>query len=217
MLEADLLQQLAKRTITKEQLLNSVERDFELLPIVISGVSSSKAAIRYGCAKVLLDFSEKHPEQLYPQMDSFVSLLDSKYRILVWSATTAIANLCAVDVNKEFDAVFDRYFALLADQYLVTVANVVGNSGKIALSKPYLMSRITNELLHVDKIVVTNHLTDECKKVIAEKAITTFDKYFDKMNSDDKAKVISFVKKHANSSRVSLAKKAELFLRRWSS
>ena len=210
MLEADLLQQLAKRTITKEQLLNSVERDFELLPIVIAGVSSSKAAIRYGCAKVLLDFSEKHPEQLYPQMDFFVSLLDSKYRILVWNAVSAIANLCEVDVNKKFDVVFERYFALLDDQYLVTVANVVGNSGKIALSKPYLMSRITNELLQVDKIAVTNHLTDECKRVIMEKAITAFEKYFDKMNSDDKAKVVSFVKKHVNSSRVSLAKKAEL-------
>jgi len=164
-----------------------------------------------------LDFSEKHPEQLYPQMDFFVSLLDSKYRILVWNAVSAIANLCEVDVNKKFDVVFERYFALLDDQYLVTVANVVGNSGKIALSKPYLMSRITNELLQVDKIAVTNHLTDECKRVIMEKAITAFEKYFDKMNSDDKAKVVSFVKKHVNSSRVSLAKKAELFLRRWSS
>ena len=216
-LEADLLQQLGEGTITKEQLLNSVERDFELLPIVMAGVSSSKAAIRYSCAKVLLDFSDKHPEQLYPQIDFFVSLLDSKYRILVWNAVSAIANLCEVDVNKKFDAVFERYFALLADPYLVTVANVVGNSGKIALSKPYLMSRITNELLQVDKIAVTNHLTDECKRVIMEKAITAFEKYFDKMNSDDKAKVVSFVKKHVNSSRVSLAKKAELFLRRWSS
>lgn len=212
-----MLQQLAEGTITKEQLLNSVERDFELLPIVISGISSSKAAVRYSCAKVLLDFSEKHPEKLYPQIDFFVSLLDSKYRILVWSAIAAIANLCVVDVNKKFDTVFERYFALLTDGYLVTVANVVGNSSKIVLAKPYLMPRITNELLHVDKIAVTQHLTEECKRVIAEKAIATFDEYFDKMDSNDKAKVVSFVKKHANSSRTSLAKKAELFLRRWSS
>ncbi len=216
MLEADLLQHLAEGTITKEQLLNSVERDFELLPIVMAGVSSSKAAIRYSCANVLVDFSEKNPEQLYQYMDFFVSLLDSKYRILVWNATAAIANLCAVDLNKKFDTVFERYFALLTDEYLVTVANVVRNSSKIALAKPYLMPRITNKLLQVDKIAVTPHLTHECKGVIAEKAIATFDKYFDQMDSDDKAKVVSFVKKHANSSRTSLAKEAELFLRRWS-
>ena len=59
MLELSLLEQLAEGVITKEQLLKSVERDFQLLPIVVEGVSSSKARVRYGCAKVLVDLTAK--------------------------------------------------------------------------------------------------------------------------------------------------------------
>ena len=216
-MEPDLLRKLADKSITKEELLKMVERDFELLPLVIDGVSSSKAAIRYGCAKVLMDLSAEHPEKLYPNMDFFVSLLDSKYRILVWNALAAIANLCAVDMDKKFDAVFDKYYGFLNDEYMVTVANVVGNSPKIALAKPYLVPKITDRLLRVDKIATTPHLTEECRKVIAEQAIKAFNQFFDRMDAERKTKVISFVKNHSDSSRLSLRKEAELFLRRWGS
>jgi hypothetical protein len=213
-MEQDLLQQLTEKVITKEQLFKLVEKDFELLPLVIGGVSSSKASVRYSCASVLADLTAKHPEKLYPHIDFFVSLLDSKYRILVWNGLAAIANLCAVDVDKKFDDVFGKYYGFLGDEYMVTVANVVGNSGKIALAKPYLTTRITTELLHVDKLHVTPHLTDEGKRVIAEKAVETFDTYFYLMGDEEKVKVLSFVKKQWESSRASLQKKAEAFLKR---
>ncbi len=48
------------------------------------------------------------------------------------------------------------------------------------------------------------HLTEECKLVIAEHAIDAFDQFFDLMGPEDRAKVIPFVKKHCDSSRVSL-------------
>ena len=215
-MEPDLLRKLAEKSITKEQLLRAVESDFKLLPVLVGGVSSPKATIRYGCAKVLVDLSAKHPEKMYPHMPFFVSLLDSKYRILVWNALAAVANLCAVDRDKKFDAAVDKYYDFLNDEYMVTVANVVGNSAKIALSKPYLVPRITNELLRVDKIALTQHLTDECRRVIAEQAVKSFNQFFDKMNAEEKAKVLSFVNKHKHSSRESLKKEAALFLKKWS-
>jgi hypothetical protein len=214
-MEPDLLRKLAEKSITKEQLLKTVESDFELLPLVIGGVSSSKATIRYACAKVLVDLSAEHPEKLYPHMDFFVAVLDSKYRILVWNALAAIANLCTVDVDKKFDAAFDKYYGFLNDEYMVTVANVVDNSGKIALAKPYLVPRITAELLRVDKISTSAHLTDECRRVIAERAIKTFGLFFERMSDEDKVKVLSFVKQYAESSRASLRKSAKLFLEEW--
>lgn len=150
-------------------------------------------------------------------MDFFMSLLDSKHRILIWNAMAVIANLCVVDVDRKFDLIFDRYYGFLNDKYMVTVANVVGNSAKIARTKPYLAPRITAELLRVDEISTSPHLTEECRRVIAEKAIASFDQFFDLMDAREKAKALSFVKKHADSSRASLKKEAELFLRRWSS
>ena len=212
-METGLLQKLVSKSMTKEELFQKVRQNFDILPEVLNGVSSSKAAIRYDCAKVLMDLSEEYPEKLYPYMDYFVNLLDSKYRILTWNAMATIANLAKVDKDKKFDAIFDKYYSFLNNEYMVTVANVVGNSGKIALAKPYLAQKIANELLKVENIPTTPHLTEECKRVIAEKAIESFDLFFDRI--DTKQKVFSFAKRQLDSPRRTLKKEAENFLRKW--
>ena len=212
-MENELLKKLAAKTLTKDELRRKVEHDFSLLPTLLTGLSSPKAAIRYGCAKILMDLSAEYPDKLYPHMDTFVALLGSKYRILTWNAMAIIANLAKVDKEQKFDAVFDRYYSFLNEEYMVTVANVVGNSGKIALAKPYLIPKITEKLLTVENLSVTPHLTDECKRVIAEAAIGAFDLFFDKV--EQKEKVLAFVERQLNSSRKHLSVKAESFLKKW--
>lgn len=160
-----------------------------------------------------MDLSEEYPEKLYPYIDSFINLLDSKYRILTWNAIAIIANLAKVDTDKKFDAIFHKYYRFLNDEYMVTVANVAGHSGKIALAKPHLINKITDELLKVENISTTPHLTEECKRVIAEKIIKSFNLFFDKI--DHKEKVISFIERHLDSPRKTLKKEAETFLRKW--
>jgi hypothetical protein len=213
--EDELLVKVADKTLTKEELRRKVEQDFGLLPVLIKGTCSPKAAVRYGCAKVLMNLSEVYPEKLYGYWDAFVGLLDSRYRILTWNALAVIANLAKVDEEQRFDAVFDKYYGFLNSEYMVTVANVVGNSGKIALAKPHLVSRITAELLKVEKVAVTPHLTEECKRVIAEKAVGTFDLFFDKMEEKEKRNVISFVEGQLDSSRSTSRAKAADFLKKW--
>ena len=212
-MESKLLQKLENKTMTKQQLLEKVKQNYDLIPEILGGISSSKPAIRYGCAKVLMDLSEEEPEKLYPHMDFFINLLESKYRILTWNAIIIIANLTKVDTEKKFDSIFDKYYSYLDDEYMVTVANVVGNSGKIALAKPYLTQKITDKLLKVENISITPHLSEECKRVITEHAIKTFDMFFPQIEQKDK--VISFVKKHLNSSRKSLRTESEKFLKKW--
>ena len=206
----ELIERLADKTVTKEELLQRVMHDCDLLPEVVKGVSSSKAAIRYGCAKVLMDLSEERPGELYPYLDEFVELLDSKYRILTWTALTIIANLAKVDKERKIDAILSKYYSYLDNDYLVTVVTVVGNSAKIAIAKPYLTQKITAELLRVDDISVTPHLTEECKRVILEKTIDCFDAIFDQLH--DKAEVLSLVKRQLDSPRTSLKAKAKSFL-----
>jgi hypothetical protein len=209
-----LAQSLLDKSLTKEQLLDRVKNDFDLIPLLLTGVGHKKAAVRYGCSKVLMDLSEQNPEKLYPYFDFFVDMLDSRYRILTWNALAIISNLARVDVDKRFDAVFDKYYSFLDNEYMVTVANVVGNSGTIALAKPYLIPKITDELLRVKDLSLTPHLTEECKRVIAHQAIKTFDMFFDKV--DQKDKVLSFVSGCVDSPRVKLRNAAEKFLDKWS-
>ena len=210
---SQLTEALVGKSMTKEELLKRVKQDFSLISFLLSGVDSSKAAVRYGCAKVLMDLSEEHPEKLYPYFDSFIDLLDSKYRILTWNAFAIIANLTRVDADRKFDAIFDKYYSFLDNDYMVTVANVVGNSGKIALAKPYLIPKITEELLKVEDICTAPHLTEECKRVIAEKTIKVLDLFFDRI--DQKERVICFVEVHVDSSRKKLRTAAENFLKKW--
>jgi hypothetical protein len=210
---SQLSQSLIDKTVTKEELLNRVKQDFNLIPLLLKGVDHPKAAVRYGCSKVLMDLSEEQPEKLYPNFDFFVNLLDSKYRILTWNALAIIANLTQVDTDNKFDAIFDKYYSFLDDDYMVTVANVVGNSGKIAHAKPYLIPKITGELLKVQDISTTPHLTEECRRVIAQHAIKTLDLFFDRI--DHKERVISFVKLHLDSPRKKLRTAAENFLDKW--
>jgi hypothetical protein len=208
-----LAQALIDKSLTKEALLNRVKADSSLIPFLLEGVAHPKAAVRYGCSKVLIDLSEEHPEKLYRHFDFFVNLLDSKYRILTWNALAIIANLTRADPDNKFDAVFGKYYSFLDNEYMVTVANTVGNSGKIALAKPYLIPEITDELLKVQNLSITPHLTDECRRVIAQQAITTFDQFFDKI--DQKERVLSFVRLHADSPRKKLKTAAEKFLKKW--
>ena len=212
-METDLLKRLWSKEITKQDLLQKVEQNFDLLPEVLQGISSSKAAIRYGSAKVLMDLSEKYPEKLYPYMQTFTELLDSRYRILIWNALATIANLTKVDKNKKFDAIFDKYYSFLNDEYMVTVANVVGNSARIALAKPYLVQRITAKLLKVNDISLTPHLTAECKRVIILHTIKSLNVFFEKIEA--KVQVLSFVKGQLSSPRVSLREEAQSFLNKW--
>jgi hypothetical protein len=211
----ELLVKLADKLLTRDSLRQLVENDFSLLPLLLEGTCSQKAAVRYGCAKVLMDLSAAHAEQLYPYMDSFISLLDSKYRILTWNALAILANLAKVDQEQKFDEIFDKYYSFLNNEYMVTAANTVGNSGKIALAKPYLIPRITAELLKVEHLSVTPHLTQECKRVIAESAIKTFDLFFGNLEEKEKKKVLGFVERQLNSSRRTLSAKAAVFLEKW--
>jgi hypothetical protein len=208
-----LAQNLIAKKLTKKALLSKVKQDFSLIPLLLEGVDHPKAAVRYGCSKVLMDLSEEHPEKLYPHFEFFVDLLDSKYRILTWNALAIIANLTRVDADKKFDAVFDKYYGFLDNDYMVTVANVVGNSGKIANAKPYLVPEITEELLKVQDLSVTPHLTEECRRVIAQHAIKTLDLFFDKI--DQKELVFSFVRMQLDSPRQTLKNAAEAFLDKW--
>jgi hypothetical protein len=210
---SDLLRQLGSREITKAKLFEMVESDFSLLPILLDGTLSSKATVRYGCGNVLVELSENYPNKLYSYMNNFITLLDSKYRILTWNAMAVIANLTATDTDRKFEAIFDKYFSYLGSEYMVTVTNVVANSAIIVSNKPYLADRIASELLRVQDLKMTPHLTDECKLVIAEHAIRTFGTLI--RYTQNKAALIVFVEKHQNSKRASLKKEAQNFLKKW--
>ena len=106
--------QLDDKSISKEDLALQVKKNPDLLPVLLEGVSSSKASIRYGCGNTLKLLSEDRPELLYSHMGFFASLLESEYRILTWIAMAVLANLVEVDSENKFDTMFDKYFSFIS-------------------------------------------------------------------------------------------------------
>ena len=208
-----LLQRLQDKTLSKGQLLEQLRKDSGLLQGVLLGLESQKPSVRYGCGRVLMDYSEEQPEKLYPYMDVFVGLLDSRHRILVWNGMAVIANLTRVDADGKFDRIFEKFYGFLGDEYMVTVASVVGHSAKIAQAKPYLVDEIVNRLLSVENIPTTPHLTEECRRVIIEKTISSLDAFFDRVTQ--KEAVLTFVGRYTSSPRRTLRTEAETFVRKW--
>jgi hypothetical protein len=97
---------------------------------------------------------------------------------------------------------------------MVTVANVVANSAIIVSNKPYLADRILSELLKVKNLNASAHLTEECKLVIAEQAIKTFNTLIN--HTQNKQALLAFAQKYLESSRASLKKEAQNFLKNFS-
>ena len=210
-----MLNQIADKTLTTGVLFKKVEKDFNLVPILLEGITSTKATVRYTCARVLVDLSGIYPENLYNYINQFIELLKSNYRIIKWNAVAIIANLASVDKNNVLDDNFDKYFGLLHDGYMVTVANLATYSSKIGLAKPYLANAIAHELLKVENITLTPNLTEECKRVIAEQTINSFDLMFSLFDEKTKAEVLSFVNNQLESPRDSLKRRAKTFALRW--
>ena len=211
-----LLQEFSNKQISRDQLHDRTVNNFNLIPELLQGILSKKASVRYGCAKILNDLSSEYPEKIYPYFNEFFNLLDSKYRILTWNAMAIIANLAPIDIEKKLDANFEKLFVFINNDYMVTVANVVGASAKIAQAKPYLIPKIAAELLKVQNISTGPHLTEECKRVIAEKTVESFSLFFDKVPAKDRPSILAFVNGCVNSPRKTLKIKAETFLKQWS-
>jgi hypothetical protein len=142
-------------------------------------------------------------------MDFFIKLLAHENNIIKWNAQDVIANLTTVDRKDKFNKIFSKYYKGLYDDSMVTAAHVVDNSGAIALAKPKLQIRITNELLNIDE---TQHST-ECKNILKGKAILSFEKYYEQVKNKDQ--ILKFVKKELKNKRPATKKKAEKFFKKY--
>jgi len=205
------VEELGKKEVKAEDIAKNVIEDPDLLPELFKGISSENSRIRFKAAKTLRIISERNQKMLYSKMDFFINLLDSKNRILKWTAIDVIGNLASVDSENKFDKIFKEYYGFLSAASMITVGHVIDNSGKVAKAKPHLTEKITSELLKIEKIPTKPPLTQECKNILLGKAISAFGTYFNQI--DNKDDVISFVKRQLNNTRNATKVKAEKFLK----
>ena len=210
----DIVKELGKKGADASKIAGYVIKQPEYIEQLIEAVKAPRGTLRYGCEKVLRLVSETRPDLIYPYFDLYTDLLDSDNSFLKWGAILTIANLAEVDSNRKLDKIFDKYFSPITDSVMITAANIIGGSVKIALARPELTGRITKEILKVEKakFEMHNNPSPECRNVAIGHAIDSFNQFFEQI--DDKASVIKFVKRQLNNTRSAVVKKAEKFIKK---
>jgi hypothetical protein len=176
----------------------------------IEKLSSDKADVKYGSLKRLRQISEDTPAALYPRIDHIVGLLDCDNSFIKWGAMLIVANLAGVDRLGKIDRILNRYLKPITGHVMISAANVIGGSGKIALAKPRLADRIAGRVLKVEQ---ARYQTDECRNVAIGHAIDSLDLMFDHLKRK-KGPVRAFVARQLTNRRDAVRKRASLFLRR---
>ena len=170
---------------------------------LLEEVISKNDETRYNSFKILHQISQSNPEKLYSNWIFFEDLLKSKNTYHKSLAVQILANLTKVDTENKFQKIFSQYYSLMDDSVIVA-RNVVANSGKIALYKPYLENRIIEQLLNVDKT------TQKHKGLIKGDAIEAFDVIFEQ--TKNKRTILNFVKDQLNCESPRTRKIAKEFL-----
>ena len=210
----DVANEIRKRGADKEKIASYAMKNPECIAQLIEGVTAPKGSIRFGYEKVLRLISEQRPELIYPYFDVFKDLSGCDNSFLKWGAIMTIANLAAADSENKFDAIFEEYYAPIRGPVMVSAANIIGSSAKIASSKPYMTQKIVREILKVEEAQFQMHgkPSPECRNVALGHAIDTFDQFFDQI--EDKSAIVEFVKRQLKNTRKQVVKKAEKFLKK---
>ena len=199
---------LDQKNIDIKAIAKKALKDDKLLAELLDNLWSKKETIRYNSHKVLSQISEEQPQILYSYWDYFVKFLDSDNTYHKLSAIILLANITKVDRGNKFEKIFNKFYGLLNDKSFITAAYVCGGSGKIALAKPKLQTKITNRLLCIDK----THHEQERKDLVKANIIEAFEGYYDQIRG--KKRIVEFVEKQLNCASPKTRKAAKEFLKR---
>lgn len=203
-----MIPELQKKDIDPKEYAEKIIKKPDLIKQYLDGLLSKNETYRYNCFKVIFIVSEENPDILYPYWEFFENHLRSKNNYHKMSAVLIIANLTSVDKEKKFERLFDEFYGYLKSEKTITSIYIVKSSGKIAKSKPHLITKITKILLNIEKIHPGKQI-----ELVKSAVIESFSDYFEKI--ENKKEVIAFVKKQTNSDSPKTRKIAKDFLNKY--
>jgi nitrate reductase NapAB chaperone NapD len=203
---------LQEKSLSKEKFGELLVEDPKLIEIAIKGLEFKPASIKFGSSKALLILSKSKPEFLYPYFDELLPYLHHENNILRYGMIFILSNLSVVDENNRISEIYDEYFGLIKQPFLIPASNVVKASKIIINTKPELADQIITDILEIDHI---KYETPECKNIIIGHAIETFHETMELIKPKHEEAILAFVKKHQENSRSGTQKKAMKFLKKY--
>lgn len=142
-----------------EKVAGLAVKNNNVLNQVLEGAVSESKRVKNASAKCLREISRTNSEKLYTEFDFFIKLVDGDDTILKWNAIEVLSNLTEVDTDNKFNGkILNKYIFLLSDASMVTTANTISALGKVALNKPGLRKKITEELVKVDTLPIMQNV-----------------------------------------------------------
>ena len=163
----------------------------------------------YNCLKALMLVAQQHPELPYAHWDVLVGLLRSENTYFKLRGANLIAAVVCVDSDNRFERIFDEYHDLLDGRSVTAATYIAGNSGKIAMAKPALESKIRSRLFSIDD----THHPPQRRDLIKGRAVEAFGEYFEE--AEDKDQILEFVRSQLEAHSPRTRKKAKEFLEKW--
>jgi truncated hemoglobin YjbI len=204
-----MLPDLNEKDVHLDSLAQRASEDPAFLARLVQGLSDRQERVGYNCLRALLLLAEENPLLLYSYWEVFVELLRSQNTYFKLRGANLIAAVVSVDRENRFEDVFDDYYDLLDGKSVIAACYIAGNSGRIARAKPHLQARITTRLLSIDN---THHPPGR-RDLIKGHAVEAFGEYAEQ--SEDRSKILEFVRAQLESESPRTRKKARDFLQRW--
>jgi len=193
-----------------DQIADMAINDTNIIKLLLGGLSEDNARIKFGCSNTLIIISERQPNVLYPFFHLFQKELKYENRFVQRAAIIVMANLTKVDHENKFDKIFGKYYSEIAGPNVTTASYIIRGSAVIAKAKPYLTKRITKELLRIKR---ARFQTPECKNVALGYMISSFDKFFEQVES--KKEIIGLINEQTDNPRRPTKNKADRFIKKW--
>jgi hypothetical protein len=192
----------AKQVLTQKEpadlydVVQPALKDAELRDYVVEGSFAKNETFRYNCVRVIFRAIEASPHLFYSYWDRFAGMIGSPNSFHRSIAAQAIALLASADTDHKLAPIFNQYLGLINDPKVMVTHYFLGTIGRIYSAQPELRGRVIACLLNIDK---TKHPPAH-REMLKADIITGFDQLLETLSSQDKKKVLVFVKKALASS-----------------
>jgi hypothetical protein len=202
---------LSQMTLPPDRIAELALEDEKLLQALLAGISpeAKKASLREQSSKALMFMAETWPEALLPHWAYFIRLLKSDNGFSKYAALYILTDLTRVAEPGLFEKAFNAYYGLLDDKSVMVAAHAARNSGKLVKARPALQAKITRRLLAIGK----THFDASRQDLIKGYIVEAFDEYMEL--SQEKAKILAFVKQQVDCASPKTRKLAKAFLQKW--
>lgn len=185
----------------------------ELVPDLLDVIESDSGILRYPAEKVIRRLSEVAPERLIPYLPRMAALIRHPNHFIQWGFLLTLANLAIVDDQDFLKTLIPDYLELIHDPTMITAANAAKASVVLMLTYPEMTRDLLDRLIGVEQSVYLDkgEVSPECKNIMIGHVLDIFEIYGTRFGDPEALK--AFALRHRHNPRLSVAKRAERYLK----